>query len=223
MGRLPLRTSNDCAYQSRTLQIDGISLRPSGSSLSSCTRCARRMGSSSERNCDARKRVPVDGFSPNWTICRKETPRHGLDDAYCQMYNGTYRSQGNCCNATRGLATASRMHCTTALRTLMVSISLSVRFHDMMPIAQGRMACIAAQLPECCWCSRRRARWRPAYDARKLDGLEAEVTIAQAMLEQFVMEQQNDGQFIERLVSCGGDLTTDVWRTECSAIMTPVL
>jgi hypothetical protein len=68
------RTSNDCAYQSRTRQIEGISLRPSGRSLSSCTRCANRMGSSSERNCDARKRVPVDGFSPNCTICRRETP-----------------------------------------------------------------------------------------------------------------------------------------------------
>jgi hypothetical protein len=75
------RTSNDCAYQSRTLQIDGISLRPSGRSLSSCTRCANRMGSSSERNCDARKRVPVDGFSPNCTICRSDTPRDRSDES----------------------------------------------------------------------------------------------------------------------------------------------
>lgn len=61
-------TSNDCAYQSLTLPIEGISLRPSGRSWSSCTRCANRIGSSSERNCDARKRVPADGFSPNCTI-----------------------------------------------------------------------------------------------------------------------------------------------------------
>ena len=33
------------------------------------------MGSSSERNCDARNKVPVDGFSPNCTICRRETPK----------------------------------------------------------------------------------------------------------------------------------------------------
>lgn len=53
------RTSNDCAYQSCTLLMEGISFKPSGRSPSSCTRCARRMGSSSARNCEARKRVPV--------------------------------------------------------------------------------------------------------------------------------------------------------------------
>lgn len=52
------RTSKDWAYQSWTLLIEGISLKPSGNSLSSCTRCARRMGSSSDRNCEARNRVP---------------------------------------------------------------------------------------------------------------------------------------------------------------------
>lgn len=51
-------TSNDCAYQSCTFLIDGMSLSPSGSSPSSCTLWARRMGSSSARNCDARKSVP---------------------------------------------------------------------------------------------------------------------------------------------------------------------
>lgn len=53
-------TSNDCAYHSCTLLIEGISLRPSGRSPSSCTRCARRIGSSSERNWEARKRVPIE-------------------------------------------------------------------------------------------------------------------------------------------------------------------
>ena len=36
----------------------GISFKPSGRSASSSTRCANRMGSSSERNCDARNKVP---------------------------------------------------------------------------------------------------------------------------------------------------------------------
>jgi hypothetical protein len=145
----PLRTSNDCAYQSRTLQMDGISLRPSGRSLSSCTRCASRMGNSSERNCDARKRVPVDGFSPNCTICRKETPDR-VRQASHHICICTYRLRGSCCSATGPLAIASHAHCATALRTLMVSISLSVRFHDMLPIAQGRMASFTAWSPRCC-------------------------------------------------------------------------
>mgnify|MGYP003629558687 CR=1 FL=1 len=51
-------TSKDCAYQSWTLLIDGISFNPSGRSPSSCTLCASRMGSSSDKNWDARKRVP---------------------------------------------------------------------------------------------------------------------------------------------------------------------
>lgn len=51
-------TSNDCAYQSCTLLIEGISFKPSGRSPSSCTRWAKRMGSSSDRNCDARNSVP---------------------------------------------------------------------------------------------------------------------------------------------------------------------
>jgi hypothetical protein len=51
-------TSNDCAYQSCTFLIEGISFSPSGRSPSSCTRCASLMGSSSERNWEARKRVP---------------------------------------------------------------------------------------------------------------------------------------------------------------------
>ena len=67
-------TSNDWTYQSRTRPIDGISLSPSGRCSSSSTRCASRMGSSSDRNCEARNRVPVDGFTPNCTICCSETP-----------------------------------------------------------------------------------------------------------------------------------------------------
>lgn len=64
-------------------------------------------------------------------------------------------------------------------------------------------------------------RGRPAYDARKLDGREAEVTEGStSVLEQLGMKEQNDCQIIEGRVSCDGDLTTDVWRTECSA-MTP--
>ena len=43
-------TSNDCAYQSCTFLIDGISFKWSGNCPSSCTRCANRIGSSSERN-----------------------------------------------------------------------------------------------------------------------------------------------------------------------------
>lgn len=53
-------TSNDCAYQSLTFWIDGISLSLSGRSFNSCTRWASRMGNSSERNWEARKRVPGD-------------------------------------------------------------------------------------------------------------------------------------------------------------------
>lgn len=52
-------TSNDCAYQSWTFLIEGISFSPSGKSPSSCTRWARRMGSSSDKNWDARKSVPA--------------------------------------------------------------------------------------------------------------------------------------------------------------------
>jgi hypothetical protein len=59
-------TSNDCAYQSRTRSIEGISFNPSGRSSNSCTRCANRMGNSSDRNCDARKRVPTAQLSQNW-------------------------------------------------------------------------------------------------------------------------------------------------------------
>lgn len=54
-----LLTSNDCAYHSCTLLILGISFKPSGRSASSSTRCANRIGSSSERNCDARNNVPT--------------------------------------------------------------------------------------------------------------------------------------------------------------------
>ena len=62
-GRVVI-SSNDCAYQSWTLLIGLISFRPSGRLPSSWTRCAKRMGSSSERNCEARKRVPdVDNQS----------------------------------------------------------------------------------------------------------------------------------------------------------------
>lgn len=142
-------TSNDCAYQSRTRQIDGISLRPSGRSLSSCTRCASRMGSSSERNCDARKRVPVDGFSPNCTICRRETPRTTLDGYSSRIYSGTHQSRGSCCSATEVLAASAP--CATTRHTLMVSISFSLRLHDMMPIAQGRLASVTADPPKLCW------------------------------------------------------------------------
>ena len=53
-----LHTSNDCEYQSLTFLIDGISFSSSGKSPSSCTLCASRMGSSSERNWEARNRVP---------------------------------------------------------------------------------------------------------------------------------------------------------------------
>ena len=52
-------TSNDCEYQSCTFLMDGISFSPSGKSPSSWTRCAKRIGSSSERNWEARKRVPL--------------------------------------------------------------------------------------------------------------------------------------------------------------------
>ena len=52
-------TSKDCAYQSRTLCMEGISPSPSGKLLSSWTLCASRIGSSSARNCDALKSVPV--------------------------------------------------------------------------------------------------------------------------------------------------------------------
>ena len=54
-----IHTSNDCEYQSWTFLMDGISFSPSGKSPSSWTRCAKRMGSSSERNWEARKRVPA--------------------------------------------------------------------------------------------------------------------------------------------------------------------
>lgn len=54
-------TSNDCAYQSCTFLTDGMSLRPSGRFSSSWTRCAKRMGSSSARNWEALKRVPIEG------------------------------------------------------------------------------------------------------------------------------------------------------------------
>lgn len=57
-------TSKDCAYQSRTLCMEGISPRPSGRLLSSWTLCASRMGSSSATNCDARKRVPERKCQP---------------------------------------------------------------------------------------------------------------------------------------------------------------
>lgn len=52
------RTSNDCAYQSCTFLTDGISLSPSGRWVSSWTRCASRIGSSSARNWEARNSVP---------------------------------------------------------------------------------------------------------------------------------------------------------------------
>ncbi|KAI7197852.1 hypothetical protein KC363_g17 [Hortaea werneckii] len=55
-------SSNDCAYQSWTLRMLGISFKPSGRSPSSCTRCASRMGSSSDRNWEARNSVPVETF-----------------------------------------------------------------------------------------------------------------------------------------------------------------
>lgn len=58
-GCKKVHTSKDCAYQSSTLFTDGISLSPSGKLSSSWTRCARRMGSSSARNCEALKREPV--------------------------------------------------------------------------------------------------------------------------------------------------------------------
>jgi hypothetical protein len=46
--------------------------------------------------------------------------------------------------------------CVIILRTLMVSISLSVRFHDMMAIVQGRnglFRCVVVKECCCCWCS----------------------------------------------------------------------
>jgi hypothetical protein len=52
------RTSKDWAYQSLTFCTDGMVLRPSGRLLNSSTRWARRIGSSSARNCDARNKVP---------------------------------------------------------------------------------------------------------------------------------------------------------------------
>lgn len=105
-------TSNDCAYQSRTRHIEGISLSPSGRSLSSCTRCANRMGSSSERNCDARKRVPVDGFSPNCTIWRSDTPAITSDTAITwTVVNRTYQLPGSCCSAARTLARTCSRSC----------------------------------------------------------------------------------------------------------------
>ena len=58
LGRVVI-SSNDCMYQSATLLIGATSLSPSGSLPSSSTRCANRTGSSSDKNCDARKRVPA--------------------------------------------------------------------------------------------------------------------------------------------------------------------
>jgi len=141
-------TSNDCAYQSRTLQMDGISLRPSGRSLSSCTRCANRMGSSSERNCDARKRVPVDGFSPNCTICRRDTPEEELERHMTPILEDTNRLPESCYSATRGLAVMASWG---VLPTLMVSISLSLRFHDMMAVVQGRNGLCRCVLAKVLW------------------------------------------------------------------------
>lgn len=103
-GELLYLTSNDCAYQSLTRPIDGISFRPSGRSLSSCTRCAKRMGSSSERNCEARKRVPVEGLSPNCTICRRETPEETLDGMTMKELEYAHRWQEIGYNATTALA-----------------------------------------------------------------------------------------------------------------------
>lgn len=72
-------TSNDCAYQSLTLLTEGISLSPSGSSLSSCTRCASLIGSSSARNCEARKRVPRILVSSGQRWCRNSHKRAGIE------------------------------------------------------------------------------------------------------------------------------------------------
>ena len=104
------------------------------------------MGSSSERNCEARKRVPVDGLSPNWTICRSETPEDVLTTAFLAACADVHLLLGSYCSAIELSTWKAREK--ASRRTLMVSISLSLRFHDMMPIVQGRTASIAACRPE---------------------------------------------------------------------------
>lgn len=54
----PQLTSKLCAYQRLTFSILGILCRPCGSSSSSFTRCANRIGNSAARNCEARRSVP---------------------------------------------------------------------------------------------------------------------------------------------------------------------
>lgn len=72
------RTSKDCAYQSLTLITEGISLRPSGNSSNSRTRCAKRIGSSSARNWDARNSVPEVGQREDLALGRCKRTDRGL-------------------------------------------------------------------------------------------------------------------------------------------------
>lgn len=77
-GRLSVViSSNDWAYQSCTFLMEGISFNPSGNLPSSSTRWAKRIGSSSERNWEARKRVPFDRSQQEqqWSVTVRFTCR----------------------------------------------------------------------------------------------------------------------------------------------------
>ena len=76
------------------------------------------MGSSSDKNCDARNNVPVDGFEPNCTICRRLTPVAGK----------LYATQPSALNAqSRSLPSI-----THALKCLIVCASSGPSFHDIL-------------------------------------------------------------------------------------------
>lgn len=62
-------SSKDWAYQFFTFTVDGIFESPSGAFSRSLTFNAKRMGSSSTMNWEARKIDPGDGEGPNCTIC----------------------------------------------------------------------------------------------------------------------------------------------------------
>lgn len=74
-------TSKLCAYHSFTVFILGILFSPSGRPSSSTTLCDSLIGNSSERNCEALRSVPCDGFWPKRIICWRETGgqlQHGM-------------------------------------------------------------------------------------------------------------------------------------------------